>query len=164
MTSLPMTSAGYATLQQELKDRLHVERPKIIARLQQAMTDEANLTENSDYQTAVADQAANESRIAELEDKLTRAEVIDLSKQSGDVVRFGATVTVVDEDSHVRRTWQIVGEPEADARCGRISVSSPAARAFMGKSRGDSVEVHAPAGVRSYIIKNVEWLNALRSA
>src|SRR3569832_1348769 len=103
MTSLPMTSAGYATLQQELKDRLHLERPKIIARLQQAMTDEANLTENSDYQPAVADQAANESRIAELEDKLTRAEVIDLSKQSGDVVRFGATVTVVDEDSHVRR-------------------------------------------------------------
>jgi transcription elongation factor GreA len=128
------------------------------------MTDEVNLTQNSDYQTAAADQAANDSRIVELEDKLTRAEVIDLSKQSGDVVRFGATVTVVDEDSHDRKTWQIVGEPEADARCGRISVFSPAARAFMGKSRGDTVEVHAPAGVRSYIIKDVEWSDALSSA
>jgi transcription elongation factor GreA len=164
MDTLPMTSAGYATLQAELKDRLNVRRPKLVARLQQAMTDDLNLTENSDYQTAVADQAANESRIADLEDKLTRAEVIELSKQSGDVVRFGATITVVDEDSHVKRTWQIVGEPEADAKCGRISVSSPAGRAFMGKSRGDSVEVHAPAGVRSYIIKNVEWQDALRSA
>ncbi|AMN44082.1 transcription elongation factor GreA [Rhodoplanes sp. Z2-YC6860] len=164
MNTLPMTSAGYIALQQELKDRLHVKRPDIVARLQQAMRDDVNLTENSDYQAAVADQAANENRIAELEDKLTRAEVIDLSKLSGDVVRFGATVTVLDEDSHVKRTWQIVGEPEADARCGRISVSSPTARAFMGKSRGDSVEVHAPAGVRSYTIKNVEWPDALRSA
>ncbi len=164
MNTLPMTSAGYEALQQELKDRLHIERPKIIARLQQAMTDDVNLTENSEYQAAVAAQATNEGRISELEDKLTRAEVIDLSKQSGDVVRFGAKITVVDEDSHVKRTWQIVGEPEADVRCGRISVSSPTARAFIGKSRGDSVEVHAPAGVRSYIIKNVEWPDALRSA
>lgn len=161
--TLPMTSAGYAALQQEMKDRLQVARPKIVARLQQAITDDVNLTENSEYQAAVAEQAANESRIAELEDKIAHAEVIDLSKQSGDVVRFGATVTVVDEDNNTKSTWQIVGEPEADPSHGRISVSSPIARALMGKSSGDYVEVHAPGGTRSYSIQKVEWLDAIRS-
>jgi transcription elongation factor GreA len=164
MNSLQMTSAGFAALQQEMQERLHVQRRLIAERLQQAMTDDVNLSENSEYQAAVADQTANENRILQLEDKLTRAEVIDFSKQSGDVVRFGATVTVVDEDSNAKTTWQIVGEPEADASHGRISVTSPVGRALMGKNRGDSVEVNVPAGVRSYKIQKVEWIDALREA
>lgn len=164
MQTLPMTSLGYTALQEEIKDRLHVCRPKLIERLRRAMTDDVNLTENSEYQAAVADQAANEIRIAELEEKLLRAEVIDVSKQGGDVVRFGATVTVLDEDTNAQFTWQIVGEPEADPSQGRISVSSPTARAFMGKRRGASVEVRVPSGIRSYTVQKVEWLNTVGSA
>jgi len=164
MQTLPMTSLGYTALQQEIKERLHVARPKLTERLQQALRDDVNLTENSEYQAAVADQAANESRIAELEDKLARAEVIDISKQSGDAVRFGATVTVLDEDTDAQYTWQIVGEPESDPCQGRISASSPIARALMGKHRGASVEVSAPAGIRSYTIQKVEWLDTVDGA
>lgn len=162
MTTLPMTTAGYEALQCEMQQRLRVERPHYIERLQQAMTDDGNLSENASYQTIIAEQASNENRIAELEDKLARAEVIDLADQSGEAIRFGATVTLVDEDSRAKKIWQIVGEPEADARRGRISISSPLARALMGRSRGESVEVHAPAGVRSYKVQKVEWSDELR--
>jgi len=157
-----MTAAGYSALRNELRHRLQEERARIVERLKHATSDDLNLNENSEYQAALAEQAVNENRIVELEDNLARAEVIDLGKQAGQVVRFGATVTVVDEDSQTKSTWQIVGEPEADARRGRISITSPIARALIGKNRGDSFEVSAPAGIRSFKIKKVEWADDLR--
>jgi transcription elongation factor GreA len=96
--------------------------------------------------------------IAELEDKLARVEVIDVSKLSGDTIRFGATATLIDEDSGEKKVWQIVGEPEADANKGKISVTSPVARALIGKNTGDTVEVEAPGGAKTYKVRKVEWL------
>jgi transcription elongation factor GreA len=102
-------------------------------------------------------QAHNEGAIAELEDKLARAEVIDVSKLSGDTIKFGATVTLIDEDTDEKRVWQIVGEPEADAKKGKISITSPLARALIGKTKGTSVEVVTPGGAKAYEIKKVDW-------
>src|SRR4029453_10925280 len=130
MNRLPVTAAGHAALQDELKHRIRVERPRLIQRLQQAIADDSNLAENSEYQAAMADQRTNEARIAELEDKLARVEVIDVSKLSGDTIRFGATATLFDEDSGEQKVWQIVGEPEAAAKKGKISLTSPVARAL----------------------------------
>jgi transcription elongation factor GreA len=158
MTKFPMTAAGYAALENELKHRVRVERPRLIQRIQEAITDDSNLVENSEYQAAKAEQEINEARIAELEDKLSRAEVIDVSKLSGDTVKFGATVTLVAEDDEEEKVWQIVGEPEADASKGKISVSSPIARALIGKTKGTTVEVEAPGGAKSYKIRKIEWL------
>src|SRR5213083_3106263 len=135
MDKIPMTAAGYTTLENELKHRQQVERPRIIQQISDART-HGDLSENAEYHAAKEQQAHNEGRIAELEDKLARAEVIDVSKLSGDTVKFGATVTVVDEDTDEKKVWQLVGEPEADAKEGRISVSSPLARALIGKMKG----------------------------
>ena len=151
-----MTAAGYAVLEQELKHRQMVERPRIIQQISDART-HGDLSENSEYHAAKEQQAHNEGRIAELEDKLARADVIDVSKLSGDTVKFGATVTLVDEDTDEKRVWQIVGEPEADAKEGRISISSPLARALIGKMKGASVEVVTPGGARAYEVKKIEW-------
>jgi transcription elongation factor GreA len=156
MEKIPMTAAGYAVLEQELKHRQQVERPRIIQQISDART-HGDLSENAEYHAAKEQQAHNEGRIAELEDKLARAEVIDVSKLSGDTVKFGATVTLVDEDTDEKRVWQIVGEPEADAKAGRISIASPLARALIGKSRGASVEVVTPGGAKAYEVKKVEW-------
>ena len=156
MEKIPMTAAGYAVLEQELKHRQMVERPRIIQQISDART-HGDLSENSEYHAAKEQQAHNEGRIAELEDKLARADVIDVSKLSGDTVKFGATVTLVDEDTDEKRVWQIVGEPEADAKEGRISVSSPLARALIGKMKGASVEVVTPGGARAYEVKKIEW-------
>ena len=109
MKILPMTSSGYSALRDELKNRIQEERPRTVERLRHAMSEDSNLSENSEYQAALAKQAGNESRIAELEDKLARAEIIDLAKQSGDIIRFGATVTIVDEDSKVRTPGRSLG-------------------------------------------------------
>jgi transcription elongation factor GreA len=157
MDRLPVTAAGHAALGDELQHRTRVERPRLIQRIQQAIADDSNLAENSVYQAAKADQEINEARIAELEDKLARAEVIDVSKLSGETIRFEATATLIDEDSGEEKVWQIVGEPEADANKGKISVSSPVARALIGKSKGDTVEVEAPGGAKTYTIRKVEW-------
>src|SRR5881227_1416344 len=135
MDKIPMTAEGYAALEKELKHRQQVERPRIIQQISDART-HGDLSENAEYHAAKETQAHNEGRIAELEDKLARAEVIDVSKLSGDTVKFGATVTVVDEDTEEKRVWQLVGEPEADAKAGRISITSPLARALIGKSKG----------------------------
>src|SRR4029450_1746814 len=124
MTKFPMTAAGYSALQDELNQRMAVERPRLIQRMQEAIAAESNLAENSEYQPPQADQLMNEARIVELEDKLARAEVIDVSKLSGDTIKFGATVTLIDEDTDEKKVWQIVGEPEADATNGKISVNS----------------------------------------
>ncbi|MFZ0093033.1 MAG: transcription elongation factor GreA, partial [Pseudolabrys sp.] len=109
------------------------------------------------YHAAKESQSLNEGRIAELEDKLARADVIDVSKLSGESIKFGATVTLVDEDTDEKKVWQIVGEPEADAKKGRISVTSPLAKALIGKTKGASVEVNTPGGAKAYEIKKVEW-------
>jgi transcription elongation factor GreA len=158
MTKFPMTAAGHAALERELSQRTGVERPRLIQRIQEAIADDTNLAENSEYQAAKTDQKINEARILELEDKLARAEVIDVSKLSGDTIKFGATVTLIDEDTGERKVWQIVGEPEADARKGKISVSSPIARSLLGKTKGVIVEVVAPGGARAYQVQNIEWL------
>ena len=156
MEKIPMTAAGYAVLEEELKHRQQVERPRIIQQISDART-HGDLSENAEYHAAKEQQAHNEGRIADLEDKLARADVIDVSKLSGDTVKFGATVTVVDEDTDEKRVWQIVGEPEADAKAGRISITSPLARALVGKKKGAQVEVVTPGGAKAYEVMKVEW-------
>jgi transcription elongation factor GreA len=156
MEKIPMTAEGYTALERELKHRQQVERPRIIQQITDART-HGDLSENAEYHAAKEAQAHNETRIAELEDKIARADVIDVSKLSGDTVKFGATVTVVDEDTDEKKVWQIVGEPEADAKAGKISISSPLARALVGKKKGASVEVVTPAGAKAFELVKVEW-------
>jgi|SRR5580704_10383965 transcription elongation factor GreA len=158
MNKLPMTPAGYSVLEEELKHRIQVERSRLIQRIQEAIADDTNLAENSEYQSAKTEQEINEGRIAELEDKLTRAEVIDVSKLSGDTIKFGATVTLMEDDTGEKKVWQIVGEPEADAHKGKISVTSPIARALIGKAKDDTIEVDTPGGAKIYKVRLVEWL------
>src|SRR5215475_2169352 len=157
MNKIPMTAAGHAALEDELKQRSRVERPHLVQRIQEAIADDSNLAENSEYQAAKTEQEINEARIAELEDKLAHAEVIDVSKLSGDTVKFGATVTLIEEDTGEKKVWQIVGEPEADVKKGKISVTSPLARALIGKPKGATVEVEAPGGAKAYKIAQVQW-------
>jgi transcription elongation factor GreA len=157
MNNLPMTAAGHSALEDELKQRIRIERPHLVERIQAAIADDSNLAENSEYQSAMTEQEINEARIAELEDKLARAEVIDVSKLSGDIITFGATVTLIDEDTGEKRVWQIVGEPEANVKQGKISVTSPIARALIGKTRGTTVEVVAPGSAKAYKIAQVRW-------
>jgi len=158
MPKFPMTRAGYAVLESELKHRIQTERARLVEEIQEAIADDTNLAENTEYQAAKAEQELNETRIAELEDKLARAEVIDVSKLSGDTITFGATVTLIDEDTGEKKCWQIVGEPEADAKNGRISVTSPIARALIGKAKRATVEVEAPGGEKRYKVLQIEWL------
>ncbi len=157
MSKLPMTAAGHSAIEDELKQRIRIERPHLVERIQAAIADDSNLAENSEYQAAKTEQEINEARIAELEDKLARAEVIDVSKLSGDTITFGATVTLMDEDTGEKKVWQIVGEPEADVKQGKISVTSPIARALIGKTRGTTVEVEAPGSAKVYKIAQVRW-------
>ena len=156
MDKIPMTAAGYTLLEQELKHCQQVERPRIIQQITDARS-HGDLSENAEYHAAKEAQSHNEGRIAELEDKLARAEVIDVSKLSGDTIKFGATVTLIDEDTDEKKIWQLVGEPEADAKKGKISITSPLARALIGKSKGANVEVVTPSGAKAYEIKKVEW-------
>jgi len=156
MDKIPMTHAGYAALETELKQRQQVERPRIIQQISEARS-HGDLSENAEYHAAKEAQSHNEGRIAELEDKLARADVIDVSKLSGDTIKFGATVTLVDEDTEEKRVWQIVGEPEADAKAGRISIASPMARALVGKKKGAQVEVVTPGGAKAFEVLEVEW-------
>src|SRR4051794_23129935 len=153
---IPMTHAGYLTLEGDLKHRQQVERPRIIEQISEARS-HGDLSENAEYHAAKEQQSHNEAVIAELEDKLARADVIDVSKLSGETIKFGATVTLVDEDTDQKKVWQIVGEPEADAKAGRISITSPLARALIGKAKGASVEVVTPSGAKGYEVKKVEW-------
>ncbi len=152
-----MTAKGLAMLMDELKRRQGVERPAIIAAIAEARS-HGDLSENAEYHAAKEQQSLNEGRIAELEDLLSRAEVIDISKLSGKTVKFGATVTLVDEDTEEEKTYQIVGDQEADVKSGKISISSPIARALIGKTAGDTAEVAAPGGSRSYEILKVKFV------
>jgi transcription elongation factor GreA len=156
MDKIPMTAGGYSTLEEELKRRQQIERPRIIQTIAEARA-HGDLSENAEYHSAKEAQALNEMRIAELEDKLSRAEVIDISKLSGNTIKFGATVTLVDEDTDAKRVFQIVGENEADVKAGRVSITSPTARALIGKKTGDSVEVNTPGGGKSYEILDVAF-------
>src|SRR6266576_1307291 len=156
MEKIPMTAAGYTVLETELKHRQQVKRPRNIQQITDART-HGDLSENAEYHAAKESQSINEGRIAELEDKLARAEVIYVSKLSGDTIKFGATVTLIDEDTDKKMVWQIVGEPEADAKKGKISVASPLARALIGKAKGASVEVVTPGGAKAFEVKKVEW-------
>jgi transcription elongation factor GreA len=156
MDKIPMTAAGYSALEAELKHCQQVERPRIIQQITDART-HGDLSENAEYHAAKETQSLNEGRIAELEDKLARAEVIDVSKLSGDTITFGATVTLIDEDTDKKAVWQIVGEPEADAKKGKISITSPLARALVGKKKGAQVEVVTPGGAKAYEIVKLEW-------
>jgi transcription elongation factor GreA len=156
MEKLPMTAAGYAVLEAELKHCQQVERPRIIQQITEARS-HGDLSENAEYHAAKEQQSLNEGRIAELEDKLARADVIDVSKLSGETIKFGATVTLIDEDTDEKKVWQIVGEPEANAKDGKISITSPLARALIGKRKGNSVEVNTPGGAKAYEIKKVDW-------
>lgn len=162
MTRLPVTAAGHIALEEELRRRIRVARPSLVRRIQQAISDEANLVENSEYQAALAEQELNETQIADLEDKLARAEIVDVSKLSGDTIKFGATVTLIDDDTGEKRIWQIVGEPEANPSEGKISVTSPIARALIGKTKGTTVLVDAPGGTKAYKVRHVEWLEDKR--
>ena len=156
MDKFPMTAAGYLALEDELKRRQQIERPRIIQAIAEARS-HGDLSENAEYHSAKEAQSLNEGRIAELEDKLSRAEVIDISKLSGGTIMFGATVTLVDEDTEEEKTYQIVGENEADVKSGRVSITSPTARALIGKKVGDSVEVNTPGGGKSYEILKVAF-------
>jgi transcription elongation factor GreA len=154
MDKVPITIKGFATLEQELRHRQQEERPRIIQAISEARA-HGDLSENAEYHAAKEAQAMNEGRILELESLISRAEIIDVSKLNGERVKFGATVKLIDEDTEQERIYQIVGEPEADVRSGRVSVTSPIARALIGKMVGDTVEVNTPGGGKSYEIVGV---------
>ena len=157
MERIPMTAAGFKSLEEEVNRLKNVERHEIIKAIAEARA-HGDLSENAEYHAAKERQGFIEGRVMELEDQIGRAEVIDVSKLSGTTVKFGATVTVVDEDTDEKKKYQIVGDVESDAIHGKISLSSPIARALIGKSKGDTIEVSTPRGARSYEILKVEFV------
>ena len=152
-----MTGEGYKSLDDELRRLKSIERPAVIAAISEARS-HGDLSENAEYHAAKERQGWIEGRIAEIEDKISRAQVIDVSKLSGAQVKFGATVTVLDEDTEESVRYQVVGEHEADVKQGRLSLTSPQARGMIGKTAGDVFEVITPAGVKAYEIIKVEWI------
>ncbi len=156
MDKLPMTQGGYTALQDELKKLKSEERPAVVVALEEARA-HGDLAENAEYHAAKERQSFIEGRVMELEDKISRAEVIDPKKIKGKVIRFGATVTVADEDTDEEATYQIVGEDEGDIKKGKLSVTSPMARALIGKEMGDSVEVAAPGGAKAFEVVKLAW-------
>lgn len=156
MSKFPITRAAYAKLEQEVKKLKAEDRPKIIKEIATAR-EKGDLSENAEYHAAREQQSHTEGRIIELEDKIARAEIIDISKLSGDQVKFGATVTLIDDDTEEEVQYIIVGEYEIDIAKGRISISSPIAKALIGKTEGDLVEVLTPGGTKSYEILSVEF-------
>ena len=157
MDKIPMTPGGHKTLSEEYRRRTAEDRPAIIEAIAEARA-HGDLSENAEYHAAKEQQSLNEGRIKELETLLALADVIDVSKLSGDKVKFGATVTFIDEDTEEEKTYQVVGDPEADASAGRISISSPLSRAMIGKEEGDTFEVAAPGGARSYEIVKIRFI------
>lgn len=156
MEKIPMTAEGYSKLESEIKRLKSQERPAVIQAISEARA-HGDLSENAEYHAAKERQSLIEGQILDLEDKYTRAQVIDVSKLHGSTVKFGATVTVVDEDTDEEKVYQIVGDVEADLAAGKISLSSPISRALIGKEEGDSIEVAAPGGARAYEILKVEY-------
>ena len=156
MEKIPMTSGGYERLVDELKHLKTVKRPQVIRAIAEAR-EHGDLSENAEYHAARDRQGFIEGRLAELEDKLSRAEVIDVSSLKGSVVRFGATVRIIDEDTDEKTTYQIVGADEADIDSGLLSVISPLGRALIGKKKGDEAEVSTPGGHKFYEIVSVRY-------
>lgn len=156
MERVPMTTEGHKHLEAELHRLKSEERPRIIQAIAEARS-HGDLSENAEYHAAKEAQGLNEAKVAELEDKIGRAEVVDTSKLSGTSIKFGATVTLVDEDTEEKVKYKIVGDLEANVREGKISISSPIARALIGKSTGDTAEVTTPKGARSYEVLKIEW-------
>ncbi|MCA1953214.1 MAG: transcription elongation factor GreA [Hyphomicrobiales bacterium] len=156
MERIPMTARGFKALEDELKHRQTVERPRIILAIQEARA-HGDLSENAEYSSAKEAQSLNEGRIGELESLISRAEIIEISKLTGSTIKFGATVKLVDEETEEEKTYQIVGDVEADVRSGRVSISSPIARALIGKKVGDQVEVNTPGGGKSYEVVEVAF-------
>jgi transcription elongation factor GreA len=152
---VPMTPKGYQTLQEELKRLKSVERPRVVRDIEEAR-EHGDLSENAEFHAAKDRQSLLDVQIREIEDKMARAQVIDISKLSGEKVVFGATVSLVDENGD-KVVYQIVGDHEAEPKNGRISISSPIARALIGKSEGDEVEVRTPAGARNFEVLSVEF-------
>ena len=156
MIKIPMTADGLQRLEEEMRHLKQVERPAVIRQIAEAR-EHGDLSENAEYHAARERQSFIEGRVAELEDKISRAEVIDVSKLSGKQIKFGATITVVDEDTDEKNSYQIVGPDEADIREKRLSITSPLARAVIGKKVGDTVEVTTPNGSKSYEIVKVAF-------
>ena len=152
-----MTVAGYKVLDDELKRLKSIERPSVIAAISEARS-HGDLSENAEYHAAKERQGWIEGQIADIEDRISRAQVIDVTKLSGQHIKFGATVTVVDEDTEEEGRYQVVGDHEANVKAGKISLSSPLSRAMIGKEVGDVVEVVTPGGVKAYEILKVEWI------
>ena len=152
---VPMTQKGYQTLMEELKRLKSVERPKVVREIEEAR-DHGDLSENAEFHAAKERQSLLDVQIREIEDKMARAQVIEVSKLSGEKVVFGATVSLVDENGD-KVVYQIVGDHEAEHKNGKISISSPIARALIGKSEGDEAEVRTPAGARTFEILSVEF-------
>lgn len=157
MEKVPMTTAGFTALEEELKRRQSEDRHRIVNAISEAR-EHGDLSENAEYHAAKEQQSHNEGRILELEDAIARAEVIDVTKMSGDTIKFGATVMLADEETDEEKHYQIVGDMEADVASGKISISSPISRALIGKEEGDSVEVAAPGGARAYEILKVQYV------
>lgn len=157
MDKIPMTPSGHAALTEEYRRRTAEDRPAIIAAISEARA-HGDLSENAEYHAAKEQQSLNEGRIQELESLLALADIVDPKSISGSTVKFGATVKIVDDDTEEEKKYQIVGDPEADASNGRISISSPIARAMIGKEVGDSFEVSAPGGSRSYEIIDLKYI------
>ena len=155
MDKIPMTRAGADALEAELKQLKTEERPAIIKAIAEAR-EHGDLSENAEYHSAREKQSFIEGRIKELEGVLGLADVIDPSKLSG-AIKFGATVTLVDEDTDEEKTWQIVGEYEANVEAGLLNVKSPIARALIGKEEGDSIEVRTPGGEKSYEVLKISY-------
>ncbi len=156
MERVPMTVEGFKKLEEELHRLKSEERPRIIQQIAEARA-LGDLSENAEYHAAKEAQGMNEARVGDLEDRLSRAEVIDTSKLSGTTVKFGATVTLEDEDTGDTVKYKIVGEGESDVKIGKVSITSPIARALIGKAKGDVVEVTTPRGSKSYELMKIEW-------
>ena len=156
MQKFPMTAPGLQRLEEELRQLKSVERPTVIRAIAEARS-HGDLSENAEYHSAKEAQSHNEGRIVELEDLLQRAEIIDVTKLNGTTIKFGATVTLIDEDTEKESKFQLVGESEADVKSGKVSITSPTARALIGKKAGDSVEVNTPGGGKSYEIVKVTY-------
>ncbi|MDH5723053.1 MAG: transcription elongation factor GreA [Alphaproteobacteria bacterium] len=156
MDKFPLTTKGFAKLKAELENLKTVERPNVIQAIATAR-EHGDLSENAEYHAAREQQSFIEGRIKELEAVTSRAQVIDPTTMSGDTVKFGATVTIVDEETDNEETYQIVGEHESDMESGKLSISAPVARALIGKTKGDSVTVKTPKGIRNYEILKVEY-------
>tara|TARA_B110000438_G_scaffold168685_1_gene161220 strand:- start:205 stop:678 length:474 start_codon:yes stop_codon:yes gene_type:complete len=157
MNKIPMTSSGYERLQEELKKLVNTDRPNIIAAIAEARS-HGDLSENAEYQYAKEQQSLIEGKIQDLESATALAEIIDVTQLSGNEIKFGATVEIIDDESGKKSTYQIVGEYESDIENKKLSINSPLARGLIGKSKNDIVEINSPKGSKSYNVESVKYI------